>query len=65
MENDDEPIDRRTASTVSRPTVRSTGLAAATLLGGALCAFVAYPLLAPILWAMVLAVVAWPLHRWV
>ena len=65
MENDRGPIDRLTTSTVSRPTVRSTGLAAATLLGGALCAFVAYPLLAPILWATVLAVVARPLHRWV
>ena len=65
MENDRGPIDRLTTSTVSRPTVRSTGLAAATLLGGALCAFVAYPLLAPIIWATVLAVVARPLHRWV
>lgn len=65
MENDHEPIDRRTTSTVSRPTVRSTGLAAATLLGGALCAVVAYPLLVPILWATVLAVLASPLHRWV
>ncbi len=44
-------------------TVRSTGLAIATVLGGILCAVVAYPLLAPILWAMVLAVVARPLHR--
>ena len=65
MENDHEPIDRPTTSTVSRPTVRSTGLAAATLLGGLLCAVVAYPLLVPILWATVLAVLASPLHRWV
>lgn len=65
METDPAPIDRHTTSTVSRPTVRSTGLAAATLLGGALCAFVAYPLLAPILWATVLTMVARPLHRWV
>ena len=65
MENHDEPIDCRTTSTVSRPTVRSTGLAAATLLGGALCSVVAYPLLVPILWATVLAVLARPLHRWV
>ena len=65
MKNDDEPIDRLTTSTVSRPTVRSTGLAAATLLGGVLCAIVAYPLLVPVLWATVLAVLACPLHHWV
>ena len=63
MENDHEPIDRRTTSTVSRPPVRSTGLVAVTLLGGALCAVVAYPLLVPILWATVFAVLASPLHR--
>ena len=50
---------------MSRPTVRSTGLAAATLLGGVLCAVVAYPLLVPMLWATVLAVLAYPLYRWV
>ena len=50
---------------MNQPTLRSTGLAAATLLGAVLCAFVAYPLLAPVLWATVLTVVASPLHRWV
>src|SRR4051812_16395785 len=49
----------------SRSKLRSFGLAAMTLLGVALCVFVAYPLSAPILWATVLAVVASPLHRWV
>ena len=65
MKNERAPIDRRTTSTVSRPTVRSTGLAAAMLLGGLLCAVVAYPLLVPILWATVLAVLSCPLHQWV
>ena len=65
IENDCAPIGRPTTPSVSQPTVRSAGLAAATLLGAFLCAFVAYPLLAPILWATVLAVVARPLHRWV
>ena len=49
---------------MSQPTVRSMGLGAAALLGGALCAVVAYPLLVPILWATVLAVLTCPLHRW-
>lgn len=48
---------------MDRPTVRSLGLAAATMLGGALCVLVVYPLLAPILWATVLAIVTRPLHR--
>ena len=47
----------------SRPRVRSAGFVALTLLGVALCAYVAFPLLAPILWAMTLAIVAHPLHR--
>ena len=63
MENERAPIDRQSTSTVSPLTVRSTGLAAATLLGGFLCAVVAYPLLVPILWATVLAVLACPLHQ--
>ena len=65
MENDPAPVDRSKTLTMSQPTVRSTGLAIATVLGGVLCAYVAYPLLAPILWASVLAIVARPLHRWV
>ena len=65
MENDPAPVDRSKTWTVSQPTVRSTGLAIATVLGGVLCAFVAYPLLAPLLWATVLGVVARPWHRWV
>ena len=48
---------------MNRPMVRSVGLAAATMLGGALCVLVVYPLLAPILWATVLAIVTRPLHR--
>jgi predicted PurR-regulated permease PerM len=47
----------------SRPKVRSIGFAALALLGVALCAYVAFPLFAPILWAAVFAVVARPLHR--
>ena len=47
----------------SRPKVRSFGFVALALLGVALCVFVAFPLLAPILWAMTLAIVAAPLHR--
>ncbi len=47
----------------SRPRVRSAGFVALTLLGVALCAYVAFPLLAPILWAMTLAIVASPIHR--
>ena len=47
----------------SRPAVRSFGLPALTLLGVALCTIVAFPLLAPILWAATLAIVADPLHR--
>lgn len=46
----------------SRPRVRATGLAAATLAGAALCVLVVYPLLAPILWAAVFATVTHPLH---
>ena len=65
MEIDLAPLDRSKTWTVSQPTVRSTGLAIATVLGGVLCAYVAYPLLAPILWATVLVIVARPLHRWV
>ena len=65
MNNDPAPVDHGKTWTVSQPTVRSTGLAIATVLGGVLCAFVAYPLLAPILWAAVLVIVARPLHRWV
>ena len=53
MKNERAPSDRRTTSTVSRPTVRSTGLAAATMPGGLLCAVVAYLLLVPILWVTV------------
>lgn len=63
MENDPASVDRSTIWAVSQPTVRPTGLAIATVLGGVLCAYVAYPLLAPILWATVLASVARPLHR--
>lgn len=62
MEIDPAPVDCK-PRTVSQPTVRSTGLAIATVLGGFLCAYVAYPLLAPILWATVLAIVTCPLHR--
>ena len=47
----------------NRPKVRSAGFVALTLLGVALCAYVASPLLAPILWATTLAIVAYPLHR--
>ena len=47
----------------SRSKVRAVGLATVTLLGVALCALVAFPLFAPILWAAVFAVVARPLHR--
>lgn len=65
MENDLAPVERSKGWAVSPPTVTSTGLAVATVLGGGLCAYVAYPLLAPILWATVLAVVALPLQRWV
>ena len=63
MEIDPAPVDCSKPRTVSQPTVRSTGLAIATVLGGFLCAYVAYPLLAPILWATVLAIVTCPLHR--
>ena len=48
----------------SRPEVRAFGFVALALLGIALCAYVAFPLLAPILWAMVLAIVVRPLHGW-
>jgi predicted PurR-regulated permease PerM len=51
-------------ATESRPDVRAFGFVALALLGVALCAFVAFPLLAPILWALVLAIVVRPLHRW-
>ncbi|HEX6362847.1 MAG TPA: AI-2E family transporter [Albitalea sp.] len=37
-------------------------MAATTLVGGAICLFVVFPLLAPILWAMVFATVAHPLY---
>jgi predicted PurR-regulated permease PerM len=50
-------------ATESRPEVRAFGFVALALLGVALCAFVTFPLLAPILWAMVLAIVVRPLHR--
>ena len=63
MENDPASAARGKTWTVSQPALRSTGLAVATVLGGVLCAYVAYPLLAPILWATVLGVVARPLHR--
>ena len=43
--------------------MRRTGLAVATLLGGAVCAVIVFPLLAPILWALVVAMVVRPLHR--
>jgi predicted PurR-regulated permease PerM len=48
---------------MNRPTVRFVGLAAATMLGGALCVLVVYPLLAAVLWSAVLAIVTRPLHR--
>jgi predicted PurR-regulated permease PerM len=63
MENDPAPADRRSNPVITRPAVRAMGLAAATLLGAALCVVVVYPLLAPLLWAAVLAMVARPLHR--
>ena len=46
-----------------RVKVRSFGFVALTLLGVALCVYIAFPLLAPILWAMTLAIVVHPLHR--
>jgi predicted PurR-regulated permease PerM len=61
--HDPAPVEGGSDSTMDRPTVRSAGLVAATLLGGALCVLVVYPLLAPILWATVLAIVVRPLHR--
>ena len=51
-------------ATESRPEVRAFGFVALVLLGVALCIYVAFPLLAPLLWAMVLAIVVRPLHRW-
>ena len=63
MENDPAPVDCSQTIAVSQPAVRLTGLAIATLLAGVLCAYVAFPLFAPILWATVLAIVARPLHR--
>jgi len=57
MEKDSaSPVDNRSV-------VRRTGLAAATLLGGAVCVVIVFPLLAPILWATVFAMVVRPLHR--
>jgi predicted PurR-regulated permease PerM len=61
---DREPRDAAKPATESRPEVRAFGFVALALFGVALCAFVAFPLLAPILWATVLAIVARPLHRW-
>lgn len=54
-----------TPVTESRPKVRSFGFMALTLLGVALCVFIAFPLFAPILWAMVFAVMVLPALRWV
>ena len=65
MDYDPGPVDRSKTWTVSQPTARSTGLAIATVLAGVLCAYIAYPLLAPLVWATALAIVVRPLHRWV
>jgi predicted PurR-regulated permease PerM len=61
--HDPAPAEGGSDSTMGRQAVRSVGLAATTMLGGALCVLVVYPLLAPILWATVLAIVTRPLHR--
>jgi predicted PurR-regulated permease PerM len=63
-EPDREPRNVAKPATESRPEVRAFGFVALALFGVALCVFVAFPLLAPILWAMVLAIVAHPLYRW-
>ena len=53
----------RPPASESRPQVRSVGFVALALLGVALCVYIAFPLLAPILWAMTLAIVVHPLLR--
>ncbi|HEX2542031.1 MAG TPA: AI-2E family transporter [Caldimonas sp.] len=57
------PADKTSPQT--RPKVNSIAFMASTLLGVALCVYIAYPLFAPLLWAGVLAVMARPWHRWV
>ena len=57
------PADARPPASEKRVKVRSFGFVALTLLGVALCVYIAFPLLAPILWAMTLAIVVAPLHR--
>jgi predicted PurR-regulated permease PerM len=47
-----------------RATTRLAALAALTLAGLALCAYVAYPFLPALTWALALAVIAFPLHAW-
>ena len=64
MERDPAPAPAQRSTLKRRPKVRSVGLALLAGLGIALCVYVAFPLLVPILWAAVLAVIARPLHRW-
>lgn len=64
MKDDPSPAPAAPPAVTSRLALRANGLALLALLGVALCALVAYPLLSPLLWAMVLAVVAMPLLHW-
>lgn len=64
MESNPAPASAQRSSVQRQPRVRSVGLALLASLGIVLCVYVAFPLLAPILWAAVLAIVARPLHRW-
>jgi predicted PurR-regulated permease PerM len=50
--------------TTGRP-LRPVALAAITVVLIALCAYLAWPFLAAITWALALAIIAWPLHVWV
>ena len=50
--------------TTGRP-LRPIALALITVVLVALCAYLARPYLAALTWALALAIIAWPLHRWV
>lgn len=49
--------------TTGRP-LRPIALAALTIVGIVLCAWLAWPFLPAVTWALALAIIAWPLHNW-